>query len=98
MGEIIGGGATVAGVLVESRRQIRDDRGAVMHVLTERWPHFQRFGEVYVSLVNPGVVKAWKRHREMTQHFAVPMGEIKLLIHDDRTASPTRGGLCEIHT
>lgn len=45
---------------------------------------FIRFGEVYFSLINPGVVKAWKRHKKMTQQFAVPVGKILLVLFDDR--------------
>ena len=98
MGDILTTGTRLHGVLLEPRRQIFDDRGAVMHALRADWPQFERFGETYVSLVKEGTVKAWKLHRIMTQHFVVPYGEIKLVIHDDRPDSPTRGGVQEIVT
>jgi dTDP-4-dehydrorhamnose 3,5-epimerase len=85
-------------VLVRELRQIRDERGAVMHVLRADAPWFERFGEVYVSLVRPGAVKAWKRHRVMTQHYAVPLGSITLVIHDDRPESADRGACAVIRT
>ncbi|MGA2079065.1 MAG: dTDP-4-dehydrorhamnose 3,5-epimerase family protein [Holophaga sp.] len=75
---------------------IGDERGAVLHMLRCDFPGFDRFGEIYFSEVNPGTVKAWKRHQRMTQRFAVPCGHIKLVIFDDRPRSPTRGRIAEI--
>lgn len=96
MGEILTRGTPIHDVLLEPRRQIIDDRGAVMHILRADWPHFAQFGEAYVSLVKHGVVKAWKRHRIMSQHLTVPVGEIKLMVVDDRPESSTRGAMQEI--
>jgi dTDP-4-dehydrorhamnose 3,5-epimerase len=54
-------------------------------------PVFRGFGEIYFSEITPGAVKAWKRHKRMTQRLAVPIGRIRLVIHDDREDSPTKG-------
>jgi dTDP-4-dehydrorhamnose 3,5-epimerase len=56
-------------------------------------PEFTRFGECYFSEVRAAAIKAWKRHRLQTQNIAVPVGRIRLVIYDDREASPTRGVL-----
>src|SRR5262249_45042445 len=56
------------------------------------------FGEVYFSFVRKGVIKAWKRHRLMTQNFAVPVGSIRLVIYDGRNASPSHGCVEEVET
>jgi dTDP-4-dehydrorhamnose 3,5-epimerase len=88
----------VEGVSVTPLKQIRDDRGAVMHMLRADSPQFERFGEVYFSFVKRGVVKAWKRHRAMTQNFAVPVGAIRLVVYDDREGSATHGRVQEIET
>jgi dTDP-4-dehydrorhamnose 3,5-epimerase len=77
----------IEGLVVHELRQISDERGKVMHMLRADSPLFTRFGEIYFSIVNPGVVKAWKRHLKMTQYFAVPVGKIKLVIYDDRKDS-----------
>lgn len=79
----------IEGVIVEPLKQIVDERGKVMHMLRADSPLFTKFGEIYFSVVNPGVMKAWKRHHKMTQHFAVPVGKIKLIIYDNRENSPT---------
>lgn len=98
MGDILSSSPCIDGVLVSPLKQIRDERGMVMHMLRADSPSFSSFGEVYFSVVKPGVVKAWKRHRQMVQNFAVPVGQIKLVIYDDRPGSKTRGVLQEIVT
>jgi dTDP-4-dehydrorhamnose 3,5-epimerase len=86
----------IDGVLVQPLRQIPDERGKIMHMLRSDDPHFERFGEIYFSVVYPGVVKAWHLHKEMTLNYAVVSGTIKLALYDDRDGSPTRGELQEI--
>lgn len=80
----------IGGVAVFPLKQIEDERGAVLHMLRSDSPLFSRFGEIYFSVANPGTVKAWKRHRAMTQHFAVPVGRIRLVLFDDRADSPSK--------
>lgn len=86
----------IDGVHVRPLRQIPDERGMIMHMLRADDPHFERFGEIYFSSVYPGVVKGWHVHRSMTLNYAVVVGSVKLVLYDDRTASPTRGVLMEL--
>jgi dTDP-4-dehydrorhamnose 3,5-epimerase len=86
----------IEGVLLEPLRQIPDERGKVMHMLRADSPIFTKFGEIYFSTVFPGVIKAWKRHRLMTQNYAVPVGSVKVVIYDDRPGSSTEGEVQEI--
>jgi len=86
----------IDGVKIIPLKQIKDERGMVMHMLRADAAHFKGFGEIYFSVVNLGTIKAWKRHKKMTQSFAVPQGSIKLVIFDDRNDSPTKGQLQEI--
>lgn len=85
----------IDGVILTPLRQIFDERGKVMHMLREDSPVFSRFGEIYFSCTHPGVVKAWHLHKEMTLNYAVIYGEIKFVLFDDRTDSPTRGEIQE---
>jgi dTDP-4-dehydrorhamnose 3,5-epimerase len=85
----------IAGVVIQPLKQIMDTRGAVLHMLRCDSPLFTQFGEIYFSLVLPGVVKAWKRHRRLTQHFAVPVGKIRLVLYDDRGTAVSQGRLEE---
>lgn len=87
----------IAGLIVTPLRRIPDERGAVLHMLRDDSPVFERFGEIYFSTVYPGAIKGWHLHREMTLNYAVPLGMIKLVCYDDRPESPTRGNLRELH-
>lgn len=96
MGEVITKG-NVEGVVITPLKQIRDERGAVFHMLkADPAKGVGAFGEIYFSVVKAGVVKAWKCHKIMKQNFAVPVGEIKLVIYDTRTDSKTKGQVQEI--
>ena len=52
---------------------------------------FEKFGEVYLSVTNPGVIKAWKYQEKKKQNFLVPQGEIEVVLFDDRENSMTKG-------
>ena len=93
MGAALNGGPSIDGVLISKLREIRDQRGSVLHHLRCDAPEFTRFGECYFSEVLPGAVKAWKRHSRQTQNLAVPVGRIRLAIYDDRSGSATYGVL-----
>jgi dTDP-4-dehydrorhamnose 3,5-epimerase len=84
-------------VRVTPLRRIPDERGAILHMLRADDPAYERFGEIYFSLVYPGVVKGWHRHSRMTLNYAVPVGMVKLVCYDDRDDSPTTGALQELH-
>ncbi len=81
----------IDGVLVLPLRQIPDERGKIMHMLRHDSPHFEQFGEIYFSVVNPGVIKAWHIHSEMTLNYACVSGTIRLGLYDEREDSPTKG-------
>lgn len=90
----------ITGALFQPLKVIPTPGGPVLHMLrpdSPLLPDFHAgFGEIYFSEVLPGAVKAWKRHCRQTQHFAVPCGRIRIVLYDDRVASPTRGALCEL--
>jgi dTDP-4-dehydrorhamnose 3,5-epimerase len=86
----------IDGVRVTMLKQILDDRGKVMHMLRKDSTSFHGFGEVYFSCVYPGDIKAWHQHKEMVINYAVPLGNIKFVLYDDRVDSPTRGLIQEI--
>ncbi|MBZ0220833.1 MAG: dTDP-4-dehydrorhamnose 3,5-epimerase family protein [Candidatus Methylomirabilis sp.] len=81
----------IEGLQTEPLPQFPDERGRVMRMLRADCPGFEGFGEIYFSTVNPGKVKAWKRHLRMTQRFAVPVGRIRLVFHDTRPGALTNG-------
>ncbi len=81
----------IDGVKITPLKQIGDARGTVMHMLRRDSDVFVEFGEVYFSTVHPGVVKGWHVHKRMILNYAVPQGEVLVVLYDDRPQSPTRG-------
>ena len=61
---------------------VRSDDSDLMH---------QPFGQVYVTTLYPGVVKAWHRHRLQWDRMICLRGRVMLGLVDDRADSPTRG-------
>ena len=86
----------IEGVIVTPLRQIADERGKVMHMLRSDAKHFGGFGEFYFSCIYPGSIKAWHLHKRMTLNYAVPHGNIKFVLYDDRPGSPTKGEIQEL--
>ena len=48
----------IEGVRITPLRRIPDERGAVLHMLRSDSPGFERFGEIYFSMVYPDAIKA----------------------------------------
>ncbi len=87
----------IEGVIIKKLDIIPDERGAIFHMLRVDDPIFKKFGEIYFSLVYPGVVKGWHLHEKMTLNYAVPQVMIKLVLYDNRPKSSTKGELMELY-
>ena len=81
----------IHGVHVKPLRVIADERGYVMEMLRCDDPFYQRFGQSYVSVAYPGVVKGWHYHKVQTDHFVIVKGMMKVVLYDRREDSPTKG-------
>lgn len=86
----------IDGVQVHALSQIPDERGKVMHMLRSDDQHFEKFGEIYFSMVFPGVIKGWHLHKKMTLNYACIVGMIKLVLFDNRDQSISQGELLEL--
>lgn len=86
----------IADIKIHPLRRIPDERGTILHMLRADAPHYEQFGEIYFSTIYPGVIKGWHIHTKMTLNYAVIVGNIKLVLYDDRNTSPTRGEVQEI--
>jgi dTDP-4-dehydrorhamnose 3,5-epimerase len=73
-----------------------DERGYLMELLRRDDPVFTRFGQAYVSLSYPGVVRAWHYHDVQTDAICVVKGMAKVVAYDARDDSPTKGEVCEL--
>ena len=67
-------------VVLTPLRKISDERGRIMHLYRRDWPIFRGFGEAYFSVVNPGVVKAWHLHKEVTLNYTAVTGMISTVL------------------
>ncbi len=85
----------IEGVRVKKLRVIPDERGYLMEMLRDDDEFFQKFGQVYLSVVYPGVVKGWHYHKKQTDHFVFVRGMAKVVLYDGRDVSPTRGQVNE---
>lgn len=83
--------ARIDGVRLKRLDVLPDERGRLFEVLRNDEPLFQKFGQVYVTTTLPGVVKAWHRHQRQDDSFVCLRGMVRLVVHDDRPESPTRG-------
>lgn len=68
-----------------------DDRGYLTEILRIDDPHFVGFGQIYVSKLKAGIIKAWHKHEHQIDHFYVVSGTSKIGLYDDRPSSPTKG-------
>jgi len=79
----------IEGIVIKPLKVNADERGYLMEMLREDDEIFERFGQSYVALNYPGVVRAWHYHRLQTDHFVVVKGMVKVGLYDAREESPT---------
>lgn len=72
-------------IIVADLSRIPTSGGDVLHALKKSDRGFEGFGEAYFSWVDHGVVKAWKRHNQMTMNVVVPVGQVRFVFFIDGT-------------
>ena len=87
----------IDGVQIIPKKQILDERGKIMHMLRSDDKEFEKFGEIYFSVIYPGAIKAWHNHKKMVLNYVVVSGKIKLVLYDQRQGSKTKGEIQEIY-
>lgn len=69
-----------------------DERGFFREVIRVSDGFFgEGFGQLSHSCMHPGVIKAWHIHPTQVDWWYVPVGSLKVVLHDLRKGSPTRG-------
>jgi dTDP-4-dehydrorhamnose 3,5-epimerase len=86
----------IDGVTLSPLKIIKVGGGDVFRAIKKDDSGYCGFGEAYFSTVHPGVIKAWKRHREMSLNLVVPSGRVRFVIYDDRQSSKSYGSFGEI--
>ncbi len=85
----------IDGVQIKQLKVNADERGSLMEILRSDDEIFEKFGQVYVSVNYPNVVRAWHYHKIQNDHFVVVKGMAKVVLYDSRPDSPTKGELSE---
>ena len=86
----------IEGLILTPLKVISVLEGDILHGMKCSDPGYSGFGEAYFSTVLHGVIKGWKRHREMTLNLIVPLGAVKFVIYDDREKSSSYGEYEEV--
>lgn len=85
----------VSGIILQPLAIISTNGGAVLKCLQPGNPLLPDFtggfGELYFSEIQPGIIRAWKKHKIQQQLFCVPSGLVRLGFFDDRINSPSCG-------
>ena len=79
----------IKGVVVKKLKSIVDERGLLMEILRSDESIFDRFGQCYVTVVHPGIVKGWHYHKKQFDHFCCLQGTAKVVLYDGREDSKT---------
>ena len=65
---------------LHSLERFESEAGGTWRCLRSADAGFAGFGEAYFSWVNPGHIKAWKRHKLAICNFVVPVGEVTFMV------------------
>ncbi len=87
----------IQGVEVKRLTRHADERGYLMEILRSDDEIFNKFGQCYVSMNYPNVIRAWHWHQKQDDHFIVVKGMIRVGLYDMRESSPTRGEVNEFY-
>jgi dTDP-4-dehydrorhamnose 3,5-epimerase len=89
--------ADIHGVVVVPLKLLPNARGRLMEIVRRDDPDVIDFEQVYLTSTYPGVVKAWYRHHHQVDQIATISGLVRLVLFDDRAASPTCGVVQEVY-
>ena len=65
-------------------REVQNEKGNILKILNKNEKYFKQFGEAYLSKVNKGSIKAWKKHKKTHLNLIVISGIIKFVIYNDK--------------
>ena len=87
----------IDGVLIQELSWFSDQRGSLSVLLRRDQDRLLggEFGQVYVTTVQPQVVKAWHRHARQFDRMVGLVGQTLLVLIDGREESSTFGAVVE---
>ena len=63
--------------------EIKNFKGNILKIINKNEKFFKSFGEVYLSKINKGSIKAWKKHKKIHLNLTVISGAVKFVIYND---------------
>lgn len=85
----------IEGVQVKQLKPIVDERGKLMEILRSDEDLYEKFGQAYVTVCKPRIVKGWHYHKLQTDHFVCLQGQAKVVLYDARKNSKSHGMINE---
>ena len=86
----------IDGIVIKNLKPILDERGYLQECLRSDWPMFKKFGQAYITIAFPNVIKAWHMHKIQTDNMVCIQGNGKLVLYDNREKSSTYKKINEI--
>ena len=87
----------IDGVVTKDLITHADERGFFREVIRVTDSFFaEGFGQFSHSLMYPGTAKGWHIHPHQVDWWYVPIGVLKVALHDQRDGSPTKGETMEL--
>ena len=74
----------IDGVIIKELKTILDERGYLQECFRSDWPQYKKFGQSYITVAFPNVVKAWHCHKIQTDNIVCIYGNAKLVLYDGR--------------
>ena len=87
----------IEGVNLKKLTPILDERGYLQECFRSDWSMFEKFGQAYITVAFPNVIKAWHLHKIQTDNMICISGNAKLVLCDKRKDSPTNNNINEIY-
>jgi len=86
----------IEGIIIKNLKPILDERGYLQECFRSDWPMFEKFGQAYITIAFPNVVKAWHMHKIQMDNMVCVYGNGKLVLYDNRKESSTYKKINEI--
>ena len=86
----------IEGIIKKKLNPILDERGYLQECFRSDWSMYKKFGQAYITIAFPNVVKAWHSHKIQTDNLICIAGNAKLVLYDDRENSKTYKKINEI--
>ena len=86
----------IEGIIIKSLKPILDERGYLQECFRSDWSMYKKFGQAYITIAFPNVVKAWHLHKIQIDNMTCVSGNAKLVLYDDSKESSTYKDFNEI--